>query len=215
MNLSKLIFLTTGLYWLNLVQAQTFQEHRYCPLYLTHQINERSTPFLDRYFKVTSVSGQYVSYAIPIGLFAVSFINKNQEMKRKGLVHSSAVVLSMVLTNTLKYTIKAKRPFERCNHIKKKDIGGSPSFPSGHTSDAFALATSLSLTYSKWYVIIPAYLWAGSVAYGRVYQGVHSVKDVIGGILVGSISAYVSWKISSILFESRHKSAYRVLKVVY
>ena len=58
------------------------------------------------------------------------------------------------------------------------------------------LAGSLSLQYPKWYVILPSYLYAGTVAYSRMDLGVHYLTDIAGGILIGSSSAYMTYKIN-------------------
>jgi membrane-associated phospholipid phosphatase len=52
------------------------------------------------------------------------------------------------------------------------------SFPSQHTSFAFATATALSLQYRKWWVVVPAYTWAAMVGYSRLYLGQHYPSDV-------------------------------------
>ncbi|MFM2267326.1 MAG: hypothetical protein RL757_767 [Bacteroidota bacterium] len=70
------------------------------------------------------------------------------------------------------------------------------SFPSGHTTVAFVAATSLSLRYPKWYVIAPAYAFAGGVAYSRMHLGVHYPSDVLGGALLGSASAWAVWRVN-------------------
>ena len=57
---------------------------------------------------------------------------------------------------------------------------------------AFATATSLSLTYPKWYIIVPAYSWAGAVGYSRMHLGVHYPSDVFIGALVGAGSAWLT-----------------------
>jgi membrane-associated phospholipid phosphatase len=81
--------------------------------------------------------------------------------------------------------------------------GGSYSFPSGHTSDAFALATSVTVAYPKWYIIAPAFTWATAVGYSRMHLGVHYPKDVIAGAIVGAGSAYLSCKINKWLFPAK------------
>lgn len=61
------------------------------------------------------------------------------------------------------------------------------SFPSGHATAAFALAT-IVLKYDALWGIIFA-LFAGLVAWGRVYVGVHYPSDVIAGAILGVLSA--------------------------
>lgn len=74
------------------------------------------------------------------------------------------------------------------------EYDSSPSFPSGHVSFAFTTATSLSLQYKKWYVVAPAFLYAGVVGYSRVHLGAHYPSDVLGGALVGAGSSLLSYK---------------------
>ena len=49
----------------------------------------------------------------------------------------------------------------------------------------------------KWYVVIPSYLWAGWVAYSRMYLGVHYPSDILGGAIVGGGSAFLMYKINN------------------
>ncbi|WP_457653310.1 phosphatase PAP2 family protein [Rhodocaloribacter sp.] len=63
------------------------------------------------------------------------------------------------------------------------------SFPSGHTTLAFAMAASWSLSHPKWYVVAPAAVWAGSVAVSRMWLGVHYPGDVLAGALLGTGAA--------------------------
>ena len=75
------------------------------------------------------------------------------------------------------------------------------SFPSGHTSLTFSVATSLSLSCPKWYVIAPSMLWASSVAFSRLYLGVHYPSDVLTGMVVGVASGIFSHWLSKRLYE--------------
>jgi undecaprenyl-diphosphatase len=83
-----------------------------------------------------------------------------------------------------------------------------PSFPSGHTSSAFNTATFICLTYPKWYVIAPAALWATSVAYSRMYLGVHYPSDVLAGAVLGAGTAYLTY------YLNKHYSICRKFKPV-
>lgn len=68
--------------------------------------------------------------------------------------------------------------------------------PSGHTSLAFATATSLTLKYPKWYVAAPSYFWACSVGYSRMNLGVHYPSDIVAGALLGAGSAYLTYLVN-------------------
>lgn len=83
------------------------------------------------------------------------------------------------------------RPYELYPFIEKLSTGGSPSFPSGHTADAFAFAIALGLIYPKWYFIFPAILWALLVGCSRMWLGVHFPSDVLAGAFIGSVCAVV------------------------
>ncbi|MCB1845501.1 MAG: phosphatase PAP2 family protein, partial [Halioglobus sp.] len=58
------------------------------------------------------------------------------------------------------------------------------SFPSGHTSAAFLLATALTITYQEPAVAMCG--WAGLVALSRVILGVHYPGDTLAGAVMGS-----------------------------
>ena len=105
---------------------------------------------------------------------------------------NGGMIINLGITAGLKYLIKRKRPFSTYPGIIINKSGTScndPSFPSGHSSTAFYAATSLSLTYHKWYIIAPSYLYAGTVAYSRMDLGVHYPSDVLSGIIIGTGSA--------------------------
>src|SRR5438045_1870420 len=81
----------------------------------------------------------------------------------KGLYSAGAILIESGINEALKYSVKRERPFVTYPDIQKISNAGSPSFPSGHTGAAFCTATELSLFYPKWYVVIPAFVWAAAV----------------------------------------------------
>ncbi|MDO9339524.1 MAG: phosphatase PAP2 family protein, partial [Bacteroidales bacterium] len=58
-----------------------------------------------------------------------------------------------------------------------------------------------TLAYPKWYIIVPSYTWASTVAYSRMDLGVHYPSDVLIGALVGAGSAYLTYKINQKLLN--------------
>jgi Membrane-associated phospholipid phosphatase len=134
-------------------------------------------------------------------------IKKDKELVRNACVTAIASALNAGITNALKYSINSDRPFVTYPDIVKKSKAGSPSFPSGHTSSAFATATSVSLLYPKWYIIAPSYLYAGTVAYSRMDLGVHYPSDVLAGALIGSGCAYLTYKVNQkLIIKKKHKA---------
>jgi hypothetical protein len=106
----------------------------------------------------------------------------------------------------LKYSIKRDRPFITYKDIQKETSGGGYSLPSGHTADAFATATSLSIAFPKWYVIAPSFIWASAVGYSRMDLGVHYPTDVLAGAITGSGSAYLTYKLNKWINKKRQKN---------
>ena len=101
--------------------------------------------------------------------------------------------MATALTYGIKYSVQRRRPYETHAGYAPYEYDTGPSMPSGHTSVAFATATALSLEYKKWYVVVPAYLYAGAVGYSRLHLGAHYPSDVLVGALVGAGSSFVSY----------------------
>lgn len=158
----------------------------------------------DKYFKFASDSHGYIEFAVPAGIMTAGLIKKDDKLVRDACVIISATVVNLGITAALKYSINRDRPFITYTDITKKSGAGSPSFPSGHTSAAFATATSLSLAYPKWYVITPSYLWAGTVGYSRMHLGVHYPSDVLAGALIGSGCAWLTYTVNKKLTKGKH-----------
>ena len=89
-----------------------------------------------------------------------------------------AQVLSQVMVQTVKYTVRRERP----------DFSNSKSFPSGHAASAFATASVLKSHYG-WKVGVPAYAIGGYVALARMAWNRHHATDVVMGAGFGLASA--------------------------
>jgi membrane-associated phospholipid phosphatase len=163
---------------------------------ILRQINSNHSVRLDGAFTTITNSVSPISIAAPLLVLGTGLIEKDKTIQTKGLVMCTSLFTATVISTGLKYAINRTRPFDSYPYpdILKKTGGGSPSFPSGHTSDAFTTATSLSLAFPKWYVIAPSYTYATLVGYSRMHLGVHYPSDVLAGAIVGAGSAYLCYK---------------------
>lgn len=75
------------------------------------------------------------------------------------------------------------------------------SFPSGHTSNAFAIATSLAYSYGPW-VGVPSYGLATFIAASRISAQVHWLSDVVAAAAIG-----IYWGRASALVTESKKPA--------
>lgn len=159
-------------------------------------INKNDHPDWDKTMRITSTSIYPVMVAAPATLLLSGYMNEDKVMMRNGVKTIAAIGLTVLLTTGLKYSFKRERPFQQYpNDIVKRDDVGGFSFPSGHTSVSFATATALTLSTKKWYVAVPAYLYACFVGYSRMRLGVHFPSDVLGGVVVGIGSSLLVWQV--------------------
>ena len=152
---------------------------------------ERNTK-LDQTFIVLTHSDGPVSLALPATLLTIGLIKNDSLLKENALMITGSLVASSIVMIGMKWGIGRDRPFVTYPDLENLVPAGSPSFPSGHTSMAFSTATSLTIAYPKWYVYVPAFLWAGSVSYSRMHLGVHYPSDVFVGAIIGTGSAFLS-----------------------
>jgi undecaprenyl-diphosphatase len=127
--------------------------------------------------------------AIIVASVLILVLGKRKD--RWGLLLLVFVVLSSdLLSNTLKHLFMRIRP---CNALEGVRLlagcSHSYSFPSSHATNIFAAMVFLTARYRRFF---PVFLTiAVTVAYSRVYVGVHYPLDVAGGAVFGSVVAIV------------------------
>ncbi|HVU33713.1 MAG TPA: phosphatase PAP2 family protein [Opitutaceae bacterium] len=98
---------------------------------------------------------------------------------------SATVIASGIVTPVLKYSFGRYRPSQTSRTFKFRPFSGHQSFPSGHATQAFAVATVVAAHY-------PA-AWEQALAYGaailvdasRIQQNAHFASDVVAGSAIG------------------------------
>lgn len=152
-------------------------------------IQNTRTPEQTSVFLFLSKTYRYGDIGIPAAMLVGGIVGHNEALRQNSLYVASSTAVSYGLTELIKHFVKRRRPFIQNINIVPVYRANSTSFPSGHTSSTIATATALSIAYPKWYIIAPAFLWAGSVSYSRMYLGVHYPTDVGAGALLGAGSA--------------------------
>lgn len=113
-----------------------------------------------------------------------------------------AIYLSPILVDEiLKDSFRRIRPYEIYEWAK---LIGRPaatfSFPSGHSSFAFAAATGLSF-YKKRSIQIGVFAMAAFTAFTRVYIGVHWTTDVLAGAVSGILCGWAAYYVVNLIIE--------------
>jgi len=97
----------------------------------------------------------------------------------------AAMAVERLFYVVLKNKLKRRRPQEYMPGFKSLITASDRfSFPSGHTSAAFCLATATGIILGGPFIVL--YVWASFVALSRVVLGVHFPGDTVAGALLGS-----------------------------
>ncbi|MDZ7725493.1 MAG: phosphatase PAP2 family protein [candidate division KSB1 bacterium] len=106
-----------------------------------------------------------------------------------GMLIAAIALSDQVTSHLIKPWVSRLRPcfvFEPLSSINALfGSKSSPSFPSAHASNAFAMASLFALTYPRSKAI--ALGAACLVAFSRVYVGVHYPMDIISGAIIGTL----------------------------
>ena len=101
---------------------------------------------------------------------------------------AASLIASGLVTPAIKLVAGRSRP--RANvgiyHFKPFSAANA-SFPSGHTTEAFALASVIANHYEETWVTCAAYSIAGLVGIARTYHDAHFASDVLAGAIIGTL----------------------------
>ena len=119
------------------------------------------------------LNGLYALGMLGAGLF--SSAHKKSLYLGRSVLMVKSTLYSVFLTSALKYTVREPRP---SNGNERN------SFPSGHSTTAFAFASVVGAEH-EWYWGALAYSLAGLVAFSRMNDNRHYIHDVVAGATIG------------------------------
>lgn len=170
------------------------------------------TSFQDNLYKIDNYYGSFYTTLLPASLYGVGLFTANSEIRQLGLRTAEAFIYSGLITGVLKILIGRRRPFAGDSNMFFKPIqftnNDYQSFPSGHTTVAFAVSTVMANYLDNIYWKTFWYGSASIVAYARIYHNKHWVSDVALGAAIGFfVGKYVA------NFDNSHKNEILGLKI--
>lgn len=140
----------------------------------------------DKVTRVFEPFGAEYSLAVLGGFYLAGVITDDRKanaVAQDGL--AASLIASGLITPVLKLTVGRSRPAQDEGTHRFRPFGGNASFPSGHVTQAFAVASVIAAHYEPLWIKTTAYGVASLVGYSRVYHNAHFASDVLAGAAIG------------------------------
>jgi membrane-associated phospholipid phosphatase len=142
--------------------------------------------------RIVSYAGSgYGVGGVALGFYLFGRAKHNDRARETGLLGAEALVDSAIVVTALKEITQRSRP--SAGKTRSDFFDGGSSFPSGHSIEAWSLATVVANEYhDRPLVQIAAYGIAGAVSVARFTGQKHYLSDVLAGSAMGyGIGRYV------------------------
>lgn len=140
---------------------------------------------------ITQVERFGLQYAAGVigGFYAAGVLaddENSMQVAQDGI--AASLIATGIVTPAIKLVSGRSRPRadEGVYHFKPFSDANS-SFPSGHTTEAFALASVVASHYDETWVTCTSYSIAGLVGFARTYHHAHFASDVVAGAMIGTL----------------------------
>jgi membrane-associated phospholipid phosphatase len=156
------------------------------------RVAEFRAPHLDRVLPPLSEAASYSRLWVAISL--VLAIGRSRQKRNIAIASMMAVASTSAIANVaMKLTVRRRRPDRVVPEGRRLKQPGSSSFPSGHAASAAAFSGVIGREVPQLW--LPVNALAATVAFSRVYTGVHYPGDVLAGWLLGKSVAGVSRRV--------------------
>ncbi|WP_207432317.1 phosphatase PAP2 family protein [Sabulibacter ruber] len=186
---SSSALLATGLF---IASYQHFDR----PIHVLSQASR--TPLTNNTAKVLQPMGTALPlHATFAAMFTIGALAKRPKMRDAAIVGLGSFYINSLVTDKLKKTFQRHRPSNTSDSQLFDGADGNgtnTSFPSSHTSNAFAAATAIASVYhdSRWVPQL-AYGVATLVGLSRINDNKHWASDVLAGAAVGYLTGKATY----------------------
>ena len=147
--------------------------------------------------------GSWGAFVVIGGMYAGGVFGDMPELKRMGLDGLTAsAIAGGIIAPVIKLAVGRSRPWENEGTHRFRPFSGNVSFPSGHTTEAFALASVIAESSENILVDVASYSLATMVGFVRIYHDAHFASDVLAGAIIGSATG-----ISVVRFNRKQRSS--------
>ena len=123
------------------------------------------------------------------GVFAFSLLTDDTRFQDAAFTSLQSLLYSGAISYGIKYSVGRFRPYEKNGSHRFAPFSGNTSFPSGHTTAAFAIVTPWVLYYPH-PVTYGLFALSTGTAIARIVREKHWTTDVLAGGSLGFFTAY-------------------------
>jgi hypothetical protein len=154
---------------------------------IDREMQQNRSRFTDRVSDATTGFGGGYGPNVGVGFLITGYALRDWNVRETGREILEAGFLSHLLDKwVLKRAFGRERPFESDGETHFQFGSSHDSFPSGHATEAFSVASVIAMRSKGWVLPTAAYAAATLVAFDRVNDRVHFASDVVAGAVLGT-----------------------------
>ena len=141
----------------------------------------------DSFSAAVTPLGSYAAVGVSAVSLGAGLLFKNSELRDAGRDAVEAELFAAgIVTPLLKKTVGRLRPAQGSDADEYRPLSSGQSFPSGHATEAFAVASVFAARSRGWVVPVIAYALASGVGLARMNDRAHFASDVVAGAFIGT-----------------------------
>jgi membrane-associated phospholipid phosphatase len=131
--------------------------------------------------------GSYAAVGVSFAALGGGWLFRDTKLRDTGRDAIEAELLAAgIVTPLLKTAAGRLRPSQGSDADEFRSLSGDQSFPSGHATEAFAVASVFAARSEGWVLPTLSYALASMVALARVNDRAHFASDVFAGAVIGT-----------------------------